>query len=254
MVQLTLFTKEIEENRIKLLILLPLLAVIALAIPSLYEPYRDCIRNAPLWRFHMDEAVLGIIAVDYTSFVWSQWPVKYLLWLSAAAAVLFGAGVLGGEIGRGTALFLASKPVTRREIYTTKAAAGLAMLALCVFIPTLVLVLVSSIKGFFLDHGTFLTAALITFAGAAVIYLGTAVLSVLIPVPFRAGAAAALFWLVASVPGCFDATAVFSIYYHMSGVPYWLLGGNPIVPLGFFLVLGGLFYELGVWLWSRHDI
>ena len=64
-------------------------------------------------------------------------------------------GAFSNELSYGTALFLLSKPVTRREIYTTKVVAGILLLAVSVLGSTLLLALVAALKGFDLDYGAF---------------------------------------------------------------------------------------------------
>ncbi|MEW5785263.1 MAG: ABC transporter permease subunit [Bacillota bacterium] len=252
MIHLTLLNKEILENRVKLYLSFALLALLAVALPFLFEPTRDFFKNVDL-SYYLDQQQLNFIGASYNNYAWSQWTGKNLTQMGVLAAIVFGMGALSGESSFGTALFLLSKPITRREIYTTKMAAGLLLLACTVIGSTLLLMLVSLWKGYPLDGGAFLTANLIAYAGLSVIYLGTALFSALIAEPVKAGVAAALFWLLVSVPGYFPGSAQYSIFYQIKAIPYWFFGQNPIVPLGFFLVLAGAFYETGVWLWSRRE-
>lgn len=251
MINLALFGKELRENRIKFYIIFFILAVIAVVIPLIFEPARDFFDKITLPGQLQRE--LQFIGSNYNNYAWSQWTAKNLAQLGTIAAIIFGMGALAGEISYGTALFLASKPVSPREIYTTKAAAGLMLLAFCIFGSTLLLMLVTGWKGFELDYADFMVASLITFAGVAVIYLGTLIFSALIADPLKAGVVAALFWVIASLPGYFNATAVLSIFYQMKAVPFWLFGQSPIVPLGLALVTSGILYEAGVALWSRRE-
>lgn len=254
MVQWSLFVKELRENRVKFFLLLSVFFAVAIIIPLFFDPTRNYFIRADLSRYIHGQS-LNLIAGNYSNYAWSQWMAKNLPRFATAAAVVFGAGALSSENACGTALFLAAKPVTRREIYTTKAAAGLALLAICLFGSTLTLILVSSLKGYPLEYGVFLIAALITYAAAATIYLGTAALSAVLPDQFKTAAAAALFWLLLSVPGYLGAAATpFSIFYQMKAVPFWLFNQNPIVPLGLFLVFIGILYELGVYLWSSREV
>lgn len=254
MVQWSLFVKELRENRVKFFLLLSALSAVAIIIPLLFEPTISFLTQVDLSRT-IDRQSLDLVTGNYSNYAWSQWMAKNLTQLAAVAAVVFGAGALSSESAYGTSLFLAAKPVTRREIYTTKAAAGLTLLAVCLFGSTLILILVSSLKGYLLDYGVFLLAALITYAGAAAIYLGTAALSAVLSDQVKTVVAAALIWLILSLPGYFGPqAAAFSIFYQMKAVPFWLFDQNPIVPLGLFLVLIGTLYELGVYLWSSREL
>lgn len=254
MVQYSLFAKELRENRVKFFLLMASLTALGLLIPLFFEQVRTILEQPDLSRF-VGPQDLAFITASYGNYAWSQWNAKNLTQLATVAAVVFGAGALSGERHYGTALFLTSRPVTRREIYTTKAAAGLFLLAVCLFGSTLVLLLVSALKGYRLDYGAFLTAALITFACAAVVYLGTAALSAVLPDPAKTAVVAALGWLLLSIPGYFGLPAAsLSIFFQMKAIPYWIYDQNPIVPLGIFLVLAAALYELGVWLWSTREL
>jgi ABC-type transport system involved in multi-copper enzyme maturation permease subunit len=250
--QWSLFVKELRENRVKFFLLLFAFFAAAIIIPLSFGLHREFLNQVELSRYIGHQ---NLTAGDYSNYAWNQWLARNLNWFAALAAIGLGAGTVSGEAAAGTALFLAARPVTRREIYTTKVAAGLTLLAVCVFGSTMILVLTSSLKGYLMDFGVFLMAVLITFAGAAVVYLSTAALSAVLPTPDTTILAAAVIWLLLSIPGYFGPPAeVFSIFYQMKAVPYWVYGQDPIVPLGLFLVLIGLLYELGVWLWSSREL
>jgi|LFRM01.1.fsa_nt_gb ABC-2 type transport system permease protein len=253
MIHPALLAKEIRENRVKLIIFLVLLGAVALSLPLIFEPAREFFQSIDLSPY-IDPQALNFISASFESFAWSQWTAKNLSQVGTLAAIVFGMGAFSNELSYGTALFLLSKPVTRREIYTTKVVAGILLLAVSVLGSTLLLALVAALKGFDLDYGAFFVANLIAFAGLAVVYLGTVIFSVLIAEAVKAGVAAAFFWLLLSIPGYFAPTAELSIFYQIKAIPYWLNGQSAIVPLGFFLVLAGALYEIGVWLWNRREI
>jgi ABC-type transport system involved in multi-copper enzyme maturation permease subunit len=250
--QWSLFAKELRENRVIFFLLLCVFLASAILIPLSFGPHRDLVNQVELSRYIGHQT---LATGRYSNYAWNRWLAGNLTWMAAVAAVIFGAGAVSGEIAGGTALFLATRPVTRREIYTTKAAAGLTLLAVCVFGSTLALALTSSLKGYLMDFGLFMMAVLITFAGAAVVYLSTAALSVVLSSPGKTILGAGLIWTLLSAPGFIvPAAEPFSMIYQMKAVPYWIYGQNPIVPLGLFLVLIGIVYELGVWLWSSREL
>lgn len=250
MINLPLFKKELLENRVKLVICFMILAILAIFIPLSFELFHRGIFGLPRAAYLQD---LELYGSTYENYAWSQWTAKNLARLSTLTAIVLGMGVVAGERARGTALFILSRPVTKREVYTTKVVAGLFMLAAVVFGSTLVFMAVSFGKGYILNYGFFISAVLIVYAGAAVIYLGTVLFSCLFHEPVKAGVAAALFWAVLSVPGCFSATAPYSLFYQMKAIPYVCYGYDSFIPLGMALVLGGICYEAGVWLWSRCE-
>ncbi|RJX27116.1 MAG: hypothetical protein C4554_04845 [Dethiobacter sp.] len=251
MINPALLAKELWENRIKFILMFVLLGILGAAIPLLFN-FTEILRNMDLSPF-VDPGELSFIWSNYSNYAWSQWTAKNLTQLATLSAIVLGMGSLAGESAYGTALFLLSKPLSRRQIYATKTAAGFVMLAGLVFGSTVIFILVSALKGFTLAQGVFLLSSVITFGGAVVIYLGTAIFSVLIAEPVRAGVAAALFWMLASVPGFFKGTAAYSVFFQMKAVKYWFLGENPFIPLLIFLITGWILFEIGVYLWSRRD-
>lgn len=253
MINSTLLFKELRENRVKFMFMFAILGILGIIIPLLFEWVNDILQNMEFLPF-INPGELSFILSNYGNYAWSQWTAKNLTQMATFAAILLGMGALSGEVAYGTAPFLLSKPLSRRRIYTTKIVAGITMLAVIVFGPTLILMAVSAMKDVAFDKGVFLISTVITFAGALVIYFGTTVFSVLISEPVRAGVAAALFWLLASIPGYFKSTAAYSIFFQMKAIRYWLFGESPFVPLLFFLVISLIFFETGVFLWSRKDI
>jgi len=253
LIQRSLFLKELHENKLKFFLLAAGFLAAAWAIPLLYDPHYDLNRIGFFCYINLQDGLL--ITDSYSNFAWSRWSAQMLTFLASAAAMLFGAGAVNGETRRGTALFLLSKPITRREIYTTKTAAGLIQLAICAFGSTLFLILISFWKGYWLQISSFLITVTITFAGAAVLYLASVALSSVLSDPLKTLLATAAIWLFLFVPGYLNPSiARYTILSQMSAASYWLAGSSPIVPLGFFLVLAGIFYELGFWLWSRQDV
>ncbi len=252
MINPALLVKELWENRVKFILMFVILGILGIAIPLLFDLTRDILRNMDLSSF-IDPRELSFIWSDYGNYAWSQWTAKNLTQLATLSAIVLGMGSLAGESAYGTAPFLLSKPLSRRQIFITKIAAGTVLLAGIVFGSTFIFILVSGLKGFAFARGIFLVATVIAFGGAVVIYLGTAVFSVLIAEPVRAGVAAALFWLLASVPGYFKSTAAYSVFFQMKAVKYWLFGESPFIPLLTFLVIGWILFETGVFLWSRRD-
>lgn len=241
MINLALFKKEIRENRGGLLLCITISSALALFIALSFQIDR---------RLSVELSALKLYGSLYQNFTcWIHWTAG----LSAFTAIVLGMGVISGEEYFGTASFLLSKPLTRREAYTTKIVAGLFMLAVVLFGSAVIFILLLYARGISIDPGFFFTTVLIVYAGAAVIYMGTVIFSSIYNRPGIAGAVAVLFWAAASVPGCFPSSAPYSIFYQMRAIPYICHGQEPFIPLGTALVLGGICYESGFWLWSGQE-
>lgn len=251
MINPALFIKELVENRIKFWIALVILSGMAIAIPLLFDFTRELERMdlSPL----VNPEGLSFILSNYHNYAWSQWTAKNLTQFASLAAIVLGMGALAGETAYGTAPFLLSKPLTRRQVYMTKTGAGIFLLGLIIYISTLVLIAMSVMLGYELHVGPLFTSTVVVFVGASVIYLGTAFISTLIPDPVKAGVVAGLFWALAAVPGFFQATVRYSVYYQMKAIPYWLYGDFPWFGLLVLFGFGYLFFEGGNYYWNRKD-
>lgn len=252
MVKPALFFKELLENRVKFWVFMFLLGGLAIAIPLLFEFTGNLLGKVELSSY-VDPGEISFILSDYSNYAWSQWTAKNLTQIASLAAIVLGMGALAAESAYGTAPFLLSKPLTRRQVYTTKVAAGIFLLALVIFGSTLILILVSATKGYSLQGGALFVSTVVVFFGAAVVYLGTTVFSVLISDPVKAGVAAGLFWGLASLPGFFREAVHYSIFFQMKAPGYWLSGDYPWPTLLIFLGLAFLLYETGVYFWKKRD-
>ncbi|MEW5921734.1 MAG: ABC transporter permease subunit [Bacillota bacterium] len=252
MISPALFFKELVENRIKFWISFFILGVLAVIIPLLYAFAGNMLGSINLSPY-VNPGEISFILSSYPNYAWSQWTAKNLTQFASLAAIVLGMGALAGETAYGTAPFLLSKPLTRRQVYATKMAAGIFLLGLAIVASTFLLILVSAMKGYTLQAGPFIASAIVVYVGAAVIYLGTAVISTIIPDPVKAGVVAAIFWGLASVPGYFRGTVQYSIFYQMKAIRYWLQGEFPWLVLILWLGIGFLLFETGVYYWRQKD-
>ncbi|MGB4564775.1 MAG: ABC transporter permease subunit, partial [Dethiobacteria bacterium] len=104
MVHQALFKKELQQNRIKLLLSLLLLGAGAVALPLLFG------RTWPVFSWTLDFS-----REAYDLYIWNRWTAGVMLYVSLFSALLFGAGAISGERAAGTEIVLLSKPLSRRE-------------------------------------------------------------------------------------------------------------------------------------------
>jgi len=251
MIKQVLFWKEIRENRIKFYIASALFGILAVVIPLLFPWVKSFLRHNLFGLIPPGE--LNFIVSNYDNYIWSQWMGKNLFQLGILFAVILGMGPLAGEVFYGTAPFLLSKPLTRRQVYFSKALAGLSLLAAAFLGSSLLLYVVSSLKGYALHAAPFAISILIVYLGTAVVYSGTLIFSSLVNEPVKAALYAFVFWFALSIPGYFAAAAPYSFFYHMKGIPYWFKGENPLFPALIFLAVAWVLLEAGLFLWKRKD-
>lgn len=217
-----------------------------------YEVEDDSVFSILIYSDYCSGLMPGL-AETYDNYIWSLWISRYLLSSLIFAALLLGSSSLAGEELYKTVLFLTGKPLSRREIYTTKTAAGLFLLSVIAGLSSLIILIISLLKGYSLNISAVLLGVLIALTGSFTVYLGALLFSALTSHPLKALTAAALFWFLLFLPGFFAPSAWYSLLNYMKGVSFWVEKDNPLVPLGLFLVICGGLYELGVWIWGNRE-
>jgi len=193
------------------------------------------------------------IMENHNYYLWSQWNAKNLYQVGTILAILLGMNVFAGEVSRGTAGFLMTRPITRAEVFITKASAGAVMLFLIVFLSTLALILSAVIEFGTVDVGRLVVATIITIVGLLVIYSFSLLISVLIDEPVKAGAVSALGVFLSAVPGWFPKTTNFSLFTHITATEYFTDGNLPVVELLVMVLLITIFLYVSLYKFSEKE-
>lgn len=241
----SLFRKEIRENTLKFIFGVLLLGTVALII-TITAISASCPQNFFLQQDNMPETL--------SSYFWNQWSAKGLPLAGILVSIILGAGVFAQEKARGTLFFLASTPLSRRNIYDTKVAAGLVLLFACIIGTTLLLILFTSFYGISLPVLPFVIGAFLAFCGIAVIYQVTIIFSILTDDPLKAGVASVLLSFLLSIPGLFEGGQKYSLLLQMQSRNSAL---EEPFSWFFFLLMAALFFalrHLGLWLCYREEI
>lgn len=170
------------------------------------------------------------LSSHYRGFIWSQWFRQNLAQLGTLLAIVLGTGGLLSH--RSAALFTLSLPVSRANLIFTRAALGLAELAAIVFIPSLVICLLSPAVGKTYSLGEALLHSFCVLVTAAAFFslalLLTAVFNDLWR-PLLIGILIAV--ALAVVSQIFPDLAVFGFYRVMSAETYFRGGSLPWIGL-----------------------
>lgn len=257
MINKSLLRKELRENLAKFAACFLLLLIAALVSAHLFHYAREwpllfSWQTPPLGTFPGE--ALREPGIDYAIFSWGQWGGSSLYQLGTLTAILLAMGAFAHEKASSTLVFLSSTPLSRKQIFQTKAAAGFIMLAGCVFGSTVFLWLYSSFHGYTLPLGLFLLSAVLNTAGLAVVYLVSLIFSIHTNDPGRAGGYAALFWFALSSPGWFPTTKNLSLFYHLQG---WGIILENRFPWLFFLVIlvaAAAVFRAGQLSWQRQEV
>lgn len=245
MIHGSLWSKEVREYRLLFLLCFLCGMLGGIVIPL----YHDTAVNLPggfvLWS--------DLTLSSFQDNTWIPWTSAALLQLSAITAVLFGFSALSGETSRSTAGFLLSKPVSRREIVTTKIIAGLTLLAFYVYGISLLFLGVFWGTGHTLEFGEFILSCTVTFIVISIIYTGTAVFSALFKRSWLSLIFSALFWLAVFSIGFYDVTRNYSVFNIMKEAGFWSVQNKAFIIIGLGIVIAGLLYELAFQLWAKRE-
>ncbi len=187
-------------------------------------------------------------------YIWSVYISRLLILFASLAGFFLGIKSFAGEIAGGTAVFLSSRPVSSRDLVTSKLFAGASLLAVSLLPSAL---LFTALSGRYLPGSLeqFWGNYLVLFLGAVAVYVGTMFFSSLVSRPWKAGVAAALFWGVACLTGFGESSRIFSLFHHMRAPQLWVGTPNSLfIHLGAVLVLVLVFYELTVLAWGRREL
>ncbi len=258
MVIKNLVIKEIRHLKWFIVIGLVLNAGLAVLTVTTFHYFGQITRDLPgelldiLVEYEIARELLLIFG-DYSLYIWSQWNAKNLFQLASLFAIIIAALQFAGEVNKNTMGFYLTRPVTRKEGYLGKAAAGLLLILLVFGGSTLFFWITSLFMGFEADWGRLLAALMISLVWIAVFYLLAGIVSMLNKEPVFAGVMAAAIGVVLSVPGLFEVSRAYSIFYQMRAVDYFISGQSAALPLIFGLVLNGLLLLLGTLIFERKD-
>ncbi len=193
------------------------------------------------------------LPATFFNYSWILWT-TLLGGLLSLFSLLIGAKSLAGEIRGGTAVFLSSKPVSPREVVTTKFFAGIFYLFMLVLLPSFLFSLAAIFSGLSFYLVPFWTSSLICLVGVMAVYAGGLFFSSLHHNPWWAGLSALVFWVLISLPGFLVSAHSYSFFYYLRSLGYFLEGQTAFIPLGVNLVTAFLFYEVSVYAWERREL
>jgi len=190
---------------------------------------------------------------DYSDYVWSQWNAKNLYQAGAFLAIIMAASQFAGEVSRRTIGFYLSRPVTRREGFLAKVAAGMIIFVL-VFGGAMILIwLVSAIIGLSAEWGRLWGAFLISLVWLIAYYLVGCIISILNREPISAGVMIGVAGIILSLPGLFAATRDFSLFYQMRAVDFFIYQQSLLPSLIYGALVSGVLFGIGLKIFNDRD-
>lgn len=196
---------------------------------------------------------LEFILRNFTAYLWANWFRKTLWQTGILAAWILGAGVIAGEVSRGTIEFSLSRPVPRRALLGSKGLAGAVSLLVITVIPTVSLLGFAVAAGRDVQFEPFLYALPLAYLSLLIIYILAMWASVLLADPLKAGLAAALATILLFVPSALPGTAPYSLFFYLEGGRTLLEGTIPGGALAVLLLLAAGFYWLALRSFQARD-
>jgi len=250
-----LWIKEIKEFKTVLYLGGGLLTVTAVLLPPTFHLVTgwlyQSVEGIPVY---LSMTEVKTLPATFDFYAWSMWVTRILLVASLLVAFFLGVVTLAGEIKRGTAVFLSSQPFTARDIVTTKFFGGASLLALIIITATLFFSISALLSGYSFAVSPVWLSSMVVLFGSITVFAGTLLFSSFFSPPYKAGLVALAFWILVSLPGYFESTLFYSIFYHMKSPAYFLQGHSILIHLGLLLVVTFFFYELTVYFWDRREL
>jgi ABC-type transport system involved in multi-copper enzyme maturation permease subunit len=194
--------KELIDARWKMIIGAAITVLVVAGLSVLYSVIRD-LATSP-GTAGLPEAIkndLQLSVANFGLYVWGQWFPKNGPMVLGGLAAFLGAGLIAGEVGKGTIFFLLSKPVSRERVLITKYLVSAAILLGVSLLGSLVMLLTAVILGQSVPVDRILLATVLLWLGTLSI-LGIALLfSTLFDDALRPAGLAILVAIVIGLPG-----------------------------------------------------
>ncbi len=168
--------KEIIEARWKAIIGIVVCVVLATGLAATYDLLQRLLTGSNLQQVpqSLQGQIQGLLG-NYQTYVWSQWFTKNGAEVLALLAAVLGAGLIGGEVNKGTVFFLLSKPVSRTRVLLVKYAVSAAILLAMIVLGSAALLVTAAIVGHPQNLGGMAISTLLLWLGTLFV-LGLALL------------------------------------------------------------------------------
>lgn len=246
-------SKELLENRWKLIAGALLSLAAALTVASSFDLVRNLLSNANTTQLP-DTLTRQIGNLNsYDAYLWSLWFGKSGAQLILVFAVLLGAPLIAGEVSKGSIFFLLSRPLSRTRILLLKYITCAAILLLIGLVGSTVLFISAALQGHTLHLGGVLTSTLLIWL-ASLFVLGTAsVFSILLSDTLRAFAATGGVMAAVAIPTLLPSTERWSPAYYWSSLPTYLGSEFPAQALLVNFIAAALPLALALWLFRTRQ-
>jgi len=248
MLSAAVLRKEWRETAWKHILALVLLSATGISLPFMFE----WLQKIPIeFGGALGEAYRRQMS-DFGLYMWANWYGKNLYQLLTVYAVFVGMAQVAGEVGRNTAGFLFSKPLSRETIYRSKFAAGAAAMITVAMAATVLAYLACLLAGKALPP-SFLAGMAVNAAGLLLMYSLALMFSTVFDDQLKAAGAACAALLVIALPGWIPGWGMYSLFRQMQAWPVYAGDGFQLTAIAVMLVGAWVFYRIGVGLLLKKD-
>jgi ABC-type transport system involved in multi-copper enzyme maturation permease subunit len=185
---MTLFRKELREARWKLIVGVGIAALTGAFLPYGFDILKESTRmigDIP-WMSGIQRQIEAQ-ASDYRLYLWANWYGKNLPQYLLVLVAIVGGASLAGEKSSGTFQFLLSRPVSRKQVFAAKYAAGATVVAATVLGGTLASLTAWSLIGRSVSWTWFLSGVPAQILGGLFLLSLAMILSALLDDALKAG-------------------------------------------------------------------
>jgi ABC-type transport system involved in multi-copper enzyme maturation permease subunit len=199
------------------------------------------------------EQIDALVKGGYDVYIWSQWFSKTAPQVLAILAAIMGAGLIAGEVGKGTIFFLLSKPVSRTRVLLTKYSVNaLALLGISVLSSAAILV-AAAVRGQPVHWAGVAVSSLLLWVGMLFI-LGLATLcSLFFKDVLRPLVIALLVVIVLSLPGLVPGWGAWNLTGYWADYSAYLGNSFPLQALLILLVAAVLPVAVAIPLFRKQQ-
>jgi ABC-2 type transport system permease protein len=194
--------KELIDARWKMIIGAAITVLVVAGLSVLYSLIRD-LATSP-GTAGLPEAIkndLQLSVANFGLYAWGQWFPKNGPMVIGGLAAFLGAGLIAGEVGKGTIFFLLSKPVSRERVLITKYLVSAGILLGVTLLGSVVMLLTAVLLGQIVPVDRILLATVLLWLGTLFV-LGIALLfSTLFDDVLRPAGLAILVAIIIGLPG-----------------------------------------------------
>ncbi len=163
---------------------------------------------------------------DFTNAMWSNLNDQNLPQIGSLLAIILGIGLLAPEIESGTITLLLTNGISRQRVFWTKSILAVGALILLLVVVGILVVPLSSAFGYSLRHFRIIPATLVAALGIAFVFSVSLLISLILKERIWSGIVSAVVFALWSILGFWEATRVFSPFYHMRARDYFYGDAN----------------------------